>query len=548
MYQRRAMRTVALAMRRLEGPVDAAKGWEAAQGESAATSLALVEASQLTLVCVVGIEDPLRISVQPAVADCRDAGVDVRMCTGDALETAVAIASQCGILRRGVDFIDDVVETGPDGKILPPRDDVVLKPKPDFAMTGAEFDERVHVLDTSKPNVMRRRYNRVTGEPDFGLAPPFLIDPDTGDKVLDRKAFDAVWPKLRVIARCLPEDKLAFVRGLRQSELFRRKVEVRELKREYGITVFPDFQVVAVTGDGTNDAPALKAADVGFAMGIAGTAIAKQACDVILMDDNFASIVAAAKWGRNVYESISKFIQFQLTVNVAAVVVASIGSFIFTTSPLTAVQMLWINMFMDSLASLAFATEPPVPEQLKRPPYGKRRPIVARTMAFNIFGQALLQIAMVFAILFNASWLPGNVEKFPPDDWASNTEAGGGTVHVKNDGSVHWTILFNTFVMLQLFNEFNSRKLQAVERLRTTWVEWNVFHGCTRNPVFLTIVILSFIIQIIVVQFTPKPIFKVVPLSAEQWLFCVALGAVAIPWQILINIVLVKTAPKDATG
>jgi Ca2+ transporting ATPase len=160
--------------------------------------------------------------------------------------------------------------------------------------------------------------------------------------------------------------------------------------------------------------PSMYAADVGFAMGIVGTDIAKQACDIILLDDNFASIVKAVLWGRNVYDSISKFIQFQLTVNISAITVAIVGAFTFNASPLSAVQMLWVNIIMDSLASLALATEPPSDVLLDRQPYGKRRSIVSRTMFFNMFGQALFQLVVVMTILFYPNGLPGNVEFYPP--------------------------------------------------------------------------------------------------------------------------------------
>uniref|UniRef100_A0A8D0L254 Calcium-transporting ATPase n=1 Tax=Sphenodon punctatus TaxID=8508 RepID=A0A8D0L254_SPHPU len=383
--------------------------------------------SDLTCICVVGIEDPVRPEVPEAIRKCQRAGITVRMVTGDNINTARAIAIKCGIIHPGEDFL---------------------------CIEGKEFN---------------RRIRNEKGE-------------------IEQERIDKIWPKLRVLARSSPTDKHTLVKGIIDST----QVEQR--------------QVVAVTGDGTNDGPALKKADVGFAMGIAGTDVAKEASDIILTDDNFSSIVKAVMWGRNVYDSISKFLQFQLTVNVVAVIVAFTGACITQDSPLKAVQMLWVNLIMDTFASLALATEPPTESLLLRKPYGRNKPLISRTMMKNILGHAVYQLTLIFTLLFVG-------EKMFKIDSGRNAP-------LHSPPSEHYTIIFNTFVMMQLFNEINARKIHG---------ERNVFDGIFRNPIFFTIVLGTFAVQIVIVQFGGKP-FSCSPLQLDQWMWCVFIGLGELVW------------------
>jgi calcium-translocating P-type ATPase len=213
-------------------------------------------------------------------------------------------------------------------------------------------------------------------------------------KVANFEKFKEIVRELKVLARSSSRDKYILVAGLIQME-----------------------NVVAVTGDGTNDVEALKKADIGFAMGITGKKVTKWAADIILLDDNFKSIVTACKWGRNIYDSIRKFIQFQLTVNVVALFLAFIGSVVVKKSPLNAIQMLWVNLIMDSFASLALATEPPNDSLLNRPPHGRNEFIISPNMWRNIMGHSLYQIIVLCILLFLGPELLGIQPSFEMTAW-----------------------------------------------------------------------------------------------------------------------------------
>ena len=350
--------------------------------------------TNLTALCICGIQDPVRPEVPEAIRKCKSAGIVVRMVTGDNVNTARSIARSCGIIGVNDDFL---------------------------VLEGKEFNQRIK---------------------------------DENGNIIQEKV-DAIWPRLRVLARSSPQDKYVLVKHIISS------------------TLNPNREVVAVTGDGTNDGPALKKADVGFAMGIQGTDVAKEASDIILTDDNFNSIVKAVMWGRNVYDSIAKFLQFQLTVNVVAVVCAFVGACVVAESPLRAVQMLWVNLIMDTLASLALATEPPTEELLERKPYGRTKPLISRTMMKNIIGHSIYQLTIIFVLLFAGPQL-------------FDMESGiSGSAQFKP--TQHFTMIFNAFVLMTLFNEINSRKIHG---------ERNVFKGFFSNPIFYGIWIVTLCLQV----------------------------------------------------
>jgi len=308
MYAKQALRTIAFGYKDLKDK----EGGPSHEEKTEGSKIYKIEEGGLTLICIAGIKDIIREEVPDAVVKCNEAGVRVRMVTGDNKITAIAIAKECGIIKEGEEEEQCV------------------------CMEGPEFCEFVGGLvhkDTREPILVMGKES----------------DKETVGNIENMKL---VRNKLKVLARSRPNDKYIMVTGLK---------------------LLGD--IVAVTGDGTNDAPALKKSDVGFAMKT-GTQVAHNAADIIIQDDNFASIVKACMWGRNVFDNIRRFLQFQLTINVVALITAFVGSSVLKESPLQPIQLLWVNLIMDSLASLALATERPKPELLQRPPYRKREYII----------------------------------------------------------------------------------------------------------------------------------------------------------------------------
>ncbi|GAA0144967.1 primary active transporter [Lithospermum erythrorhizon] len=414
----RSLRCVAIAYRRCEAD-------EVPTDEARLAQWSLPD-NDLVLIGIVGIKDPCRPGVREAVRRCTEAGVKVRMVTGDNLQTARAIALECGILTSEKDANEDNIIEGKVFRDLSEKDRI-------------EVAKRISVMGRSSPN-----------------------------------------------------DKLLLVQALRKQG-----------------------DVVAVTGDGTNDAPALHEADIGLSMGIQGTEVAKESSDIIILDDDFTSVVKVVRWGRSVFANIQKFIQFQLTVNVAALVINVVCAISAGDVPLNTVQLLWVNLIMDTLGALALATEPPTEHLMHRKPVGRREPLVTNIMWRNLLVQALYQVIVLLVLNFNGkSLLKLENESTEMASMVTNT------------------VVFNAFVLCQIFNEFNARKPE----------EMNVFKGVTKNNLFLGIIIGTFVLQVLIIELGGK-FFKVVRIDWHYWLLCLGIAVVSWPLAILGKLIPVPKTP-----
>jgi len=362
-----------------------------------------INCKERVFVGMVGIADPLRPEANDSVRVCHEAGVEVKMFTGDDLRTAMSIAKQCGILKS--------------------PDDIIL--------THREIEN------------------------------------------LNEEELKAKLPNMRVLARSSPDDKARLVRALRS-----------------------DQSVIAVTGDGFNDTPALKAADVGLSMG-SGHEIAKEASDMVLLDDNLSTIVTAIRWGRTLYENIQRFLQFQLSVNVVALLCAFLGPLVGIPLPLTVPQLLWINIIMDTFAALALSTDPPRVRYMYQPPIRRQAHIITKSMAITILINSLYQVGVLIFVLL--------------------TNIFGGTSELEE-----LTIFFTVFVMFQFWHKFNCRSLRHDE---------SPFEKLYKNKNFIFIVTVITAVQIVIVQIGGAigEIFRTTPLNLTTWLWVLLLTFTIIP-------------------
>ena len=407
-WQHKAMRTLAFAYKKIEASI------MRTSRTSTAEVVALLDANDLQLQAIAAIADPIRPDVPAAVQECRHAGIEVKVVTGDTAATALEIGKQIGI------FEDEPENIGADGSLT-------------------SLDQQM-----------------ITGEQWEALS--------------DEEAYERA-KDIRVMSRARPTDKQRLVAMLQKRG-----------------------EVVAVTGDGTNDAPALHYAHVGLSLG-SGTSVAKEASDMTLLDDSFKSIANAVMWGRSLYRNLQRFLFFQLVVNVAALLLVLGGSVIGTEMPLTVTQILWVNLIMDTFAALALASLPPSHEVMKEKPRKASDFIINKSIGFGILFCGIVFFLVMFALLV----------------YCERRGKGGVDVH-------ELTMFFTTFVMIQFWNLFNAKALMS---------HHTAFRHFLKDKGMILVLVLVLVGQWIIVTFGGE-MFRTTPLSLHEWLLIVGSTSVVL--------------------
>ena len=407
-WQHKAMRTLAFAYKKIEASI------MRTSRTSTAEVVALLDANDLQLQAIAAIADPIRPDVPAAVQECRHAGIEVKVVTGDTAATALEIGKQIGV------FEDEPENIGADGSLT-------------------SLDQQM-----------------ITGEQWEALS--------------DEEAYERA-KDIRVMSRARPTDKQRLVAMLQKRG-----------------------EVVAVTGDGTNDAPALHYAHVGLSLG-SGTSVAKEASDMTLLDDSFKSIANAVMWGRSLYRNLQRFLFFQLVVNVAALLLVLGGSVIGTEMPLTVTQILWVNLIMDTFAALALASLPPSHEVMKDKPRKASDFIINKSIGFGILFCGIVFFLVMFALLV----------------YCERRGKGGVDVH-------ELTMFFTTFVMIQFWNLFNAKALMS---------HHTAFCHFLKDKGMILVLVLVLVGQWIIVTFGGE-MFRTTPLSLHEWLLIIGSTSVVL--------------------
>lgn len=407
-WQHKAMRTLAFAYKKIEASI------MRTSRTSTAEVVALLDANDLQLQAIAAIADPIRPDVPAAVQECRHAGIEVKVVTGDTAATALEIGKQIGV------FEDEPENIGADGSLT-------------------SLDQQM-----------------ITGEQWEALS--------------DEEAYERA-KDIRVMSRARPTDKQRLVAMLQKRG-----------------------EVVAVTGDGTNDAPALHYAHVGLSLG-SGTSVAKEASDMTLLDDSFKSIANAVMWGRSLYRNLQRFLFFQLVVNVVALLLVLGGSVIGTEMPLTVTQILWVNLIMDTFAALALASLPPSHEVMKDKPRKASDFIIKKSIGFGILFCGIVFFLVMFALLV----------------YCERRGKGGVDVH-------ELTMFFTTFVMIQFWNLFNAKALMS---------HHTAFRHFLKDKGMILVLVLVLVGQWIIVTFGGE-MFRTTPLSLHEWLLIIGSTSVVL--------------------